>query len=102
MINAAEIQAILLGGGGALGMGMAGVGFYRLCMSGANKIAAIPAALDLGAEELGKLRVAVESNNSLTVMVTEQGAILKTISENLNELRQEGGGGRRTEERRVG
>ena len=89
MINAADIQAFLLGGGGALGMSMAGIGVYRLCSSAARRFGEVPQALTIGAAELGRMRVAVERDQSMAHRVVEQGGILKVIQEDIAKIRSE-------------
>jgi hypothetical protein len=89
MISANEIQAVLLGAGGFIGTSMAGIGAYRFFMSGAHKIAQIPVTLDRGAQELEKLRIAVENDTTLNNLVVEQGGILKDIRESIELIKQE-------------
>jgi hypothetical protein len=93
MITAADVQAVLLGSGGFIGTTMAGVGVYRLCMSGAKKIGEIPKALTSAAdelphlrEEIGMLRKAVQDDQSLVCLVTEHGGLLKDIQEGIRDL----------------
>jgi hypothetical protein len=81
MITAGDIQAVLLGGGGFIGTTMAGIGFYRLCISGAKRIGQIPVALTTAAEELTKLRAAVETDQSMVCLVTKQGGVLDALRE---------------------
>jgi hypothetical protein len=81
MITAAEIQAVLLGGGGAISMILAGIGILRLCNSGATYIGRIPVALTTGAEELAKLRLAVERDQSMVNLVTQQAGVLQCMRE---------------------
>lgn len=89
MFDASAVQAVLLGAGGFLGTTMAGIGFYRLCMSGAKRIEQIPVALVSGAEELAKLRQAVERDQSMVCLVTEQSGVLKALREDNAKILQQ-------------
>jgi uncharacterized NAD-dependent epimerase/dehydratase family protein len=86
MVDSAAIRDLLLGSGGFIATSMTGIGAYRFFASGAKKIAQIPMALTSGAEELSKLRVAVENDNSMKALVIEQGAVLKDIREDIGKM----------------
>lgn len=92
MITAGDVQAVLLGAGGFIGTTMAGIGFYHLCISGAKRVGQIPVALTTGAEELSRLREAVERDQSMVCLVTEQGGVLKALRDDnaaiLKEIEQ--------------
>lgn len=89
MVTAGDIQSVLLGAGGFIGTTMAGVGFYRLCISGAQKIGQIPVALISGAEELSRLREAVERDQSMVCLVTEQSGVLKALRDDNAKILQQ-------------
>jgi hypothetical protein len=89
MIDPAMVQAVLLGSGGFICTTMAGVGAFRLCNSGAKRIAQIPVALASGAEELARLRQAVERDQSMVCLVTEQAGVLKAIRDDIAIVKSE-------------
>jgi hypothetical protein len=89
MIDPTTVRDILLGAGGFISCTMAGIGFFRLCDSGAKRIAQIPVTLSTGAEELGKLRLAVERDQSIVTLVVEQGGVLKAMRDDTAAIKME-------------
>ena len=50
MINANQIQALLLGSGGFIGTCMAGVGAYKMFSAATRGVLRVPASLEKGAD----------------------------------------------------
>lgn len=91
-ITGAEIQGTLVGLGALLASGMTGVAASRLLNAWARTPGRIAGSLERGAEELGKLRTALESNNAVQAMVASQGETLKAVLEKvvlIGEQREE-------------
>ena len=89
MINASEIQALLLGSGGFIGTCMAGVGAYRLFAAGARGVMRVPLSLEKGADSLERMVQAVETQNAVTDQVMELKALLMTTREDILKIGSE-------------
>jgi hypothetical protein len=89
MISAAEIQAILLGSGGFIGTGMAGVGAYRLFASAARGVLRVPTSLEKCAESLERVAQGVETQNLVSDQVMELKGLLMATREEILKIGSE-------------
>ena len=86
MISASSVQAILLGSGGFLGTCMAGVGAYRLFSAAAHGMMRVPISMEKGAECLGRVVQAVETQNAVFTQVMELKCLLMTTREEILKM----------------
>ena len=88
MINP-NLGGWLAGTGGLVGGSMAGIGAFRMFNAFGRKASQMPEAIIKGVEELGKLRMAVENDQSMRTLVVEQGELLKEIREDVHSMKEE-------------
>jgi hypothetical protein len=86
MINAAEIQALLLGSGGFIGTCMAGIGAYRLFSAATRGVLRVPNSLEKGTEYLERVVHAVETQNAVTSQVMELKGLLMATREEIMKM----------------
>ena len=89
MINATEVQALLLGAGGFLGTTMAGVGAFRLFSAATHGVLRVPTSLEKGAELMERVVEAVETQNEVSDRVVELKALLMTTREDILKIGNE-------------
>jgi len=83
MISANEMQALLLGAGGFVGTGMAGVGAYRLFAAATRGVMRVPVSLESAAESLARVVRAIETQNVVSNQLTELKGLLLTSREDI-------------------
>jgi hypothetical protein len=86
MVNAIEIQALLLGSGGFLGTCMAGVGAYRLFSAATRGVLRVPTCLEKSAESLERMARAVETQNAVSDQVMELKGLLMATREEILKI----------------
>jgi hypothetical protein len=86
MISAGQIQALLLGAGGFLGTSMAGVGAYRLFAAATRGFLRVPISLEKTAESLGRVALAVETQNLVSDQVMELKGLLMATREEIIKI----------------
>jgi hypothetical protein len=105
MVNAPEIQALLLGAGGFVGTSVAGLGAYRFFAGASRGIMRIPASLERGADALERSVKAAEMHNAVGAMVVELKGLMTATRDDIQKVmleRQEIGRELRIMSRKIG
>jgi hypothetical protein len=89
MFTAAELQALLIGGGSAVGVSMAGIGAYKFFSAGAHQIRRIPASLERGAEAMERGVKAIENQSAILTQVLELKDLTIKMLGQIAEVRNE-------------
>jgi len=88
-ISANQIQALLIGAGGFLGTGMAGVGAYRLFAAATRGFMRVPVSLEKSADSLERMMRAVETQNLVSNQVMELKGVLMATREEIMKMGNE-------------
>jgi hypothetical protein len=86
MINAPEIQALLLGAGGFVGTSVAGLGAYRFFAGASRGVMRIPVSLERGAVALERSVKAAEMNNAVATMVLELKGLIGATRDDIQKI----------------
>ena len=89
MINANQIQALLLGSGGFIGTCMAGVGAYKMFSAATRGVLRVPASLEKGADCMERVVVAIETQNAVSNQVMELKGLLMATREEIMKISSE-------------